>query len=63
MDITGMRVWFWLGILRSFFYAYQILDPLDCENCFFFLVFDAKGAVEKCVGCFLVYPFWGSLFF
>ena len=26
------------------------------------LDFWLKGAIEKCVGCFLVYPFKGSLF-
>ena len=29
----------------------------------FFKIFDLKGAIEKCVDCFLVYPFQGSLFF
>ena len=56
MGITGIGVWFLLGILRSFSYAYEIYD-LFCWEEFFFLVFDHKGAIEKCVGCFLVYLF------
>ena len=33
------------------------------EGKIFFLIFDHKGAIEKCVGCFLVYLFCWSLFF
>ena len=28
-----------------------------------FKIFDHKSAIEKSMGCFLVYPFQGSLFF
>ena len=56
--ITGMRAWdlgiiflcvpnLWFGGLKRFFY----------EN------FSLQGVMEKCVSCFLVYSFYGSLFY
>ena len=62
MSITGNTVWFQLGILGAFFYAYEIFHSLG-RKFSFFLDFDFKGVVEKCVGCFLQYQFKGSLFF
>ena len=58
----GMGVWFYLGILGSFSYAYEIYDSLVWGKNFFFRFLDFKGTTGKCVGCFLVYPFKGSLF-
>ena len=52
-----MGVWFQLGIFKVIFYAYQIYDRLG------FQILDLKGAIEKCVGCFLVYLFQGLYFF
>ena len=31
------------------------------EKKIFFRFLDVKSPIEKCVGCFLVYPFQGSL--
>ena len=47
-----------LGVI---FLAYQI-GRLVALN-FFFLNFGLKGVIEKCVGCFLVYLFWGFYLF
>ena len=53
MGIAGNEGLVLASGFKGIFYAYQIYDPLF----FFFLIFDLKIAIEKCLGCFLVYPF------
>ena len=56
MGITEMGVWFQLWDLKVIFSrTTKFMIGFDLEK----IVFRLKGAIEKCVGCFLIYLFLG----
>ena len=57
MGIAEIGFYFLLEIQASFFQAYRFFKIEDFEKNFFLI--QILGIIEKCIGCFLVYPFLG----
>ena len=55
-------IYFCLRFRRHFFRRTKLGDWWDFQKIVFYLNFGLKGVIEKCVGCFVVYLFWGFYF-
>ena len=61
MGIAEIEFYFLLEIQASIFLGIPIFQDLRFRKKFF-LKIQILGIIEKCIGCFLVYPFLGVFF-